>query len=212
MKLNEERFFSPFNYANDVLFSLIQLNLRVLLNRRGKLVLENVTLRHTVFAAISYKGINSTPNSICSLINPNANARQFCEKIESPMEFWSQDEEFHLAEGFAMALEIFEELDKKRDKLQIERHNQMRHIVLIASQKPYEDVPIFESKRYKGQKLDNILHNLSQGKILQHSKKVQQSKKKLITNINCIILVVPDLKAETFLKIVYDYIEDENIN
>lgn len=36
----------------------------------------------------------------------------------------------------------------------------MRHIILIACHKPYDDIPIFESKTYQSKKLDDVLHNL----------------------------------------------------
>jgi hypothetical protein len=44
--------------------------------------------------------------------------------------------------------------------LRAERVTSSRHIILISSLNPYEDIPIFESNNYRGLKFEEILQSL----------------------------------------------------
>lgn len=42
----------------------------------------------------------------------------------------------------------------------VDRQASTRHIILISSLNPYEDIPIFESNNYRGLKFEEILQSL----------------------------------------------------
>jgi len=46
------------------------------------------------------------------------------------------------------------------ENLRAERVTSSRHIILISSLNPYEDIPIFESNNYRGLKFEEILQSL----------------------------------------------------
>jgi len=56
------------------------------------------------------------PSSITSIIQPTSHPKLFCDKLESSIEFSNglSDDRAHMAEGFALALDTFEDLDNRR--------------------------------------------------------------------------------------------------
>jgi len=62
-----------------------------------------------------------------------------------------------MAEGMAMALDIFDELESKHG---MKRGSTTRHVVLISSMPAYEDFPVIESKNYRGLQFEEIVQNL----------------------------------------------------
>ncbi len=63
-----------------------------------------------------------------------------------------------MAEGMAMALDVFDELEAKYGQ---KRTATNRHIVLISTLGAYEDIPIKESKNYRGLYYEEIIQNLN---------------------------------------------------
>lgn len=68
-----------------------------------------------MLSAIAYKSLNCLPASSCSFIQPTSHPKLFFEKLENFVEYSSiGEDEAHMAEGLALALDIFEDLENSR--------------------------------------------------------------------------------------------------
>lgn len=116
-------------------------------------------LSGTVFSIVGYKSVDCAPLSVCTLIQPTSHVKLLYEKLGNALEFsyGLGESRAHVAEGLALALDIFDDLEAKHSK---KRVTSTRHVVLISSQNAYEDLVINESHNYRGQLLEEVLQHL----------------------------------------------------
>lgn len=143
-------------------------------------------LSGTVFSVVGYKSLDCAPLSMCTVIQPTSHVKLLYEKLGNALEFsyGMGESRAHVAEGLALALDIFDDLEARHLK---KRVTSTRHVVLISSQNAYDDLAVNESQKYRGQMIDEVLQHLvkKQISISMISPTYSAESIKLYEKINC---------------------------